>query len=141
MWTVFKKLGLVKSATASDTSVPGTGLSDDPKENEPSGEKEKRTTYGVKILYDPMSAMVDIVFVHGLTGGSYSTWLHKESGVCWPRDLLKANLNDARVLSFGYDADVVNFWSQAAQDGISGYANDLLGSLSGSREGVLVCAL
>ncbi|KAL1597940.1 hypothetical protein SLS60_008428 [Paraconiothyrium brasiliense] len=37
-------------------------------------------------------------------------------------------------MTFGYDADIVNFWGQAAQDGISGYAKDLLGKLSRKRQ-------
>ena len=41
-------------------------------------------------------------------------------------------------MTFGYDADVVNFWKHAAQDGVYGYANDLLGSLAGRREGISV---
>ncbi len=95
--------------------------------------------YGIKILYCPPSASMDIVFVHGLTGNAYTTWLHRRSGVHWPRDLVKYNLSDARVMTFGYDADVVNFWKHAAQDGISGFANDLLASLAGCREINIVC--
>ncbi|OCL05154.1 hypothetical protein AOQ84DRAFT_267931, partial [Glonium stellatum] len=90
---------------------------------------------GIKLHYDPPSALIDIVFIHGLTGNAYTTWLHK-SGVHWPRDLLKEDLADARVITFGYDADVVNFWKHAAQDGVSGFANDLLGSLVGCRMGI-----
>lgn len=97
------------------------------------GEKDN---YGMKVLYDSASAVIDIVFIHGLIGSAYTTWLHEESGVYWPRDLLKNDLKDARIITFGYDVDVVNFWKHAAQDGISGYANDLLGSLAGCREGI-----
>jgi len=98
----------------------------------------KKDDYGVKVLYRPAAATIDIVFIHGLTGSAYTTWLREKSGVHWPRDLLKNDLKDARIMTFGYDADVVNFWKHAAQDGISGYANDLLGSLAGRREGILV---
>jgi hypothetical protein len=69
-----------------------------------------------------------------LTGSAYTTWLHNESEVYWPRYLLKNDVEDAWIMNFGYDVDVVNFWKHAAQDGISGYANDLLGSLAGCRE-------
>ena len=102
---------------------------------------ERDDSYGIKLHYDPPSAVVDIVFVHGLTGNAYTTWFHTGSGVHWPRDLVKGDLVDARVMTFGYDADVVNFWTHAAQDGVSGFANDLLGSLAGYRTGMAVRAL
>ncbi|ORY15267.1 hypothetical protein BCR34DRAFT_585166 [Clohesyomyces aquaticus] len=85
--------------------------------------------YGIKVLHNPPSAFVDLVFVHGLRGKAHRTWFDKESGVHWPRDLLGPDL-DARIMTFGYDANIVN----AAQDDISGYAKDLLGDLSRHRE-------
>ena len=102
---------------------------------------EGNDSYGIKLHYDPPSAVIDVVFVHGLTGNAYTTWFHTGSGVHWPRDLVKGDLVDARVMTFGYDADVVNFWTHAAQDGVSGFANDLLGSLAGHRAGIAVRAL
>lgn len=66
--------------------------------------------HGVKVLYDGgTKASVDIVFVHGLIGNAYDTWLHKGTKVYWPSELLRQDIPDARILSFGYDADVVNF--------------------------------
>ncbi|KAI9793032.1 MAG: hypothetical protein M1816_000930 [Peltula sp. TS41687] len=97
----------------------------------------EENSYGMRVLYNPPFAVLDIVLVHGLTGSAYTTWLHEESDVHWPRDLLKNDMADARIMTFGYDADVVNFWTHAAQDGISGYANDLLGSLAGCRGDVI----
>ena len=94
--------------------------------------------YGIKILHDPSSAVLDIVFVHGLTGSAYSTWLHEDSGKHWPRDLIKNDISDARVMTFGYDTDASYFWEQ---DGISDHAKDLLDKLTRRRKhvvGVLV---
>ena len=72
----------------------------------------KGQNYGIKVLYDGgTEACVDIVFVHGLTGNSNSTWLHEGTGVHWPSDILKQDLADARILSFGYDADILHFYS------------------------------
>ena len=65
--------------------------------------------YDIKTLYDHgKEAYVDIVFVHGLTGNAYNTWLDKETGVHWPSKLLEQDIPESRILSFGYDADVVN---------------------------------
>jgi len=62
--------------------------------------------HGVRVLYDSgIEASVDIVFVHGLTGNAYNTWLHKDTRVHWPSQLLRQDIPDARILSFGYDAD------------------------------------
>ena len=90
-------------------------------------------SYGIKILYSPSPAVLDIVFIHGLTGNAYSTWLHKSTNIHWPKDLIKDDMAKARVMTFGYDADVARFWGQVAQDGISGYARDLLGKLARKR--------
>jgi hypothetical protein len=121
------------------TSAPiSSATSSNPPNVDHLGEKDN---YGIKIVYNPVDAAVDIIFIHGLTGSAYSTWLHKESGVHWPRDLLKENMKHARIMTFGYDADVVNFWTHAAQDGISGYANDLLASIADRRDGIPVSTL
>jgi len=95
---------------------------------------DENDNYGIKILHNPSSAVVDIIFIHGLTGNAYSTWLHKSTHIHWPRDLTKDDIPDARVMTFGYDADVARLWGQVAQDGISGYARDLLGKLEGKRQ-------
>lgn len=66
-------------------------------------------THGLRVLYQPpdvSKTLVDIVFVHGLTGDSYNTWLEKETQTYWPKDILSVDVPDARILAFGYDADV-----------------------------------
>lgn len=81
--------------------------------------------YGIKVLYDGSAetpANIDIVFVHGLTGNAYSTWFHKEAGVHWPSALLGRDIKDARILSFGYDADIINIWKPASNSRISNHA-------------------
>ena len=96
-------------------------------------------SYGIKVLHNPESAtIVDIVFVHGLTGNSFHTWFDRTSQTHWPRDLIKEDLPDARVMTFGYDADVVHAIGSASLESISSYSGDLLASLSGKRHGVEV---
>lgn len=94
----------------------------------------EKDSYGIKVMYNPTPAALDIVFIHGLTGSAYSTWLSEDSSTHWPRDLIKQDMGNARIMTFGYDVDIVNFWGQAAQDGISGYAKDLLGKLARKRQ-------
>ena len=91
--------------------------------------------YGVKVLYDGgMDVRVDIVFVHGLTGNAYDTWLHKDTMVHWPRDLVKQDIPDVRILSFGYDADIVNFWNPSSNSRLSNHAENMVGDLVRKRE-------
>ena len=49
-------------------------------------------------------ALVSIVAIHGLDGHREETW-STEDGVLWLRDLLPSGLPNARILSYGYDAD------------------------------------
>ncbi len=81
-------------------------------------------------------ASVDIVFVHGLTGNAYNTWLYKDKGVMvhWPSELLKQDLPDARIMSFGYDADIVNLWNPRSHSPLTGHAENMVGALVRKRE-------
>ena len=91
--------------------------------------------YGVQVLYDSgTEASVDIVFVHGLTGDAYNTWLHKNTRVHWPSQLLRQDIPDARILSFGYDADIVNFWNPASNSRLTNHAENMVGDLIRKRE-------
>jgi hypothetical protein len=98
----------------------------------------KGINIGLTKLYepkDPSSALVDIVFVHGLTGNAYSTWLYKDkkTEVYWPYGLLRKDYPDARILAFGYDADITQFWGPASSNRVSNHAENMLGSLSRLR--------
>ncbi|CCA75354.1 related to tetratricopeptide repeat domain protein-Neosartorya fischeri [Serendipita indica DSM 11827] len=48
--------------------------------------------------------IVDIVAIHGLQGHRERTWT-TDQGSLWLRDLLPTDLSNARVLTYGYDAD------------------------------------
>jgi outer membrane murein-binding lipoprotein Lpp len=61
-----------------------------------------------------------------------SAWTKND--VLWPRDLLPEKLLAARVLAFGYDAGVVNFWSPAGQNHIGNHAQDLVVELADLRD-------
>jgi pimeloyl-ACP methyl ester carboxylesterase len=97
---------------------------------------------GLRVVHDLIkeSVLLDIVFVHGLTGDSSSTWLHSSSErthgreVHWPRDLVKCDVSNARISMFGYDANVASFWGGASQNRLSNHAENLLGELTGLRE-------
>ena len=93
--------------------------------------------YGVRVLYDGGNkACVDIMFVHGLTGNAYNTWLHTETGTHWPSKLLGQDIPNSRILSFGYDADVVNILGggPTSHSRLSNHAESLVGKLVRERE-------
>ncbi len=77
------------------------------------------------------AAVADIVFVHGLRGDSIKSWSHKD--VCWPRDLLKYDLENARIMSWGYDARIANWKGPASQGSVFGNAETLLSDLANER--------
>ncbi|KAI9662268.1 MAG: hypothetical protein M1821_008435 [Bathelium mastoideum] len=98
------------------------------------GATAKAENLGINILHEPADAVVDIVFVHGLTGNAFDTWFEKSSKKHWPTDFVKQDLPAARLLAFGYRADVANFWGPASQAGLSAHASNLVGHLVGLRE-------
>jgi pimeloyl-ACP methyl ester carboxylesterase len=73
--------------------------------------------------------MTSIVFVHGLTGDRETTWTHS-NGTYWPRDLLPQALPTARIITFGYDADVVHMWETASTNGLYDHGKSLEVGLS-----------
>ena len=78
---------------------------------------------------------VDIVFVHGLNGHPYHTWKSKEKGIFWPAELLPSALEkeNARILVYGYDADIASFADGASKDKIHNHAEQLVAALCANR--------
>ncbi|KAI9774253.1 MAG: hypothetical protein M1840_004147, partial [Geoglossum simile] len=116
---------LKTSSIASDT-VPSTSLSLD--------------QLGPRVLFHVTAegdSGVDIVFVHGLRGNSLRAW--SKGVVCWPRDLLKIDIQDAsydtRIITWGYDSSAANVFSYASKGSIFGHAETLLEDLSRLRAG------
>jgi hypothetical protein len=81
-----------------------------------------------------MLTNTSIVFVHGLTGNRESTWTDKKTGVFWPWQLLKKDIANSRILTFGYDADIAHFWAAASQNCIRNHAINLTNALAQLRE-------
>ncbi|CAG7850798.1 SubName: Full=Related to kinesin light chain {ECO:0000313/EMBL:CCA76343.1}; Flags: Fragment [Serendipita indica DSM 11827] len=66
--------------------------------------KSKIDDLGFLELSPGTDPVVDIVAIHGLDGHREETWT-TDDGILWLRDLLPSNLPNARILSYGYDAD------------------------------------
>jgi len=74
--------------------------------------------------------LADIIFVHGLGGGSRKTWVKsKKDGQYWPKEWLAKdpNFQRARLHSFGYKAD----WQEMKDSilDIQDFALSLLGEM------------
>jgi hypothetical protein len=94
---------------------------------------------GCEILFEgegPIAA--DIIFVHGLRGHRRKTWT--KGDICWPKDLLskEETLLHTRVLTFGYDANVVNFLSATSRNSLFVQSINLLNALARERRRVPV---
>lgn len=108
--------------TASDPS--GSGQAEESRE--PS--KDRATEGfpgGIKVLHDCPDATVDICFVHGLSGNRDSTWTANKQPAPWPKTLLPPKLNNARILTFGYDAYVERKGTNRLIDHAANLLNDL----------------
>ncbi|KAH7095492.1 hypothetical protein FB567DRAFT_31364 [Paraphoma chrysanthemicola] len=89
----------------------------------------------LKLVHQPAASNntdVDIIFVHGLTGNAVNTWLHQRSGTYLP-ELLGQDIDNTRIFTFGYDADVASFWGGTSQNRLTNHAEKLLGCLAAER--------
>lgn len=87
---------------------------------------------GVHVLHDRRDAAIDICFIHGLTGNRESTWTAQGQTAPWPKTLLPPKLETARILTYGYDADIMRK-SVAGANRLIDHATNLLTDLTTDR--------
>jgi hypothetical protein len=64
--------------------------------------------YGLSLLYAPPLPLLELIFVHGLRGGSRKTWSKTKDPLSfWPKEWLPRDpeFKNARIYSFGYNSD------------------------------------
>ena len=94
--------------------------------------------YGLNLLSSPpesVPVVADIVFVHGLGGGSFSTWsVNKDPSSFWPKEWLPQDpdFEGIRTFSFGYNADWAK-WAKSPLD-VHDFGRSLLEELHNSPE-------
>ena len=76
-------------------------------------------------------SLSSIIAVHGLNGDATNTWKHPKNNHFWLQDSLPLDVKGARILSYGYNADVA-FGNTTAN--VWDHAKSLLGSLIDERE-------
>ncbi|KAL4794679.1 hypothetical protein BDV19DRAFT_364614 [Aspergillus venezuelensis] len=88
----------------------------------------------VVLTPDVEKPFVDIVFVHGLNGNRFTTWT--KASIMWPRDILSKDegMEKARISTWGYNSDIVRFWTQTPEQDIDCYSRDLCSDLSAKRK-------
>jgi hypothetical protein len=84
------------------------------------------------VWHDCPDATIDICFVHGLTGNRDSTWTALKQSTPWPTILLPPKLPRARLLTWGYNAYIVQA-SVASKNRLTDHAINLLIDLTHDR--------
>lgn len=79
---------------------------------------------------------ISIIAVHGLNGDALQTWTHESANVPWLSDpsLLPGTIPNARILSWGYNADVAALLGSTSSDRILQHAQTLVAQLQADRE-------
>lgn len=83
---------------------------------------------GFNVLCDVPEPRIDLVFVHGLGGGSRKTWsMSSDPQHCWPKEWLSRDPKFAhvRISSFGYELDL----GSSTKSTFGGLASELLSEL------------
>ncbi|CAN9356736.1 unnamed protein product [Alternaria alternata] len=99
-----------------------------------------KSTLGLHPLYpiddNDTNACLDIVFVHGLGGDSYSTWTDDASNKMWPAHFLPQSPKFAksRIMTFGYNAAAfVTPGETKTNDRLFAFGEQLLVALNDAR--------
>jgi pimeloyl-ACP methyl ester carboxylesterase len=86
---------------------------------------------GLNLLFKPNEVMVDLIFVHGLGGGSRKTWSYSDPSTdCWPQTFLpfEKEFENCRIHSFGYDSDFISTDARNISD-LADFGSAVLSSL------------
>lgn len=87
--------------------------------------------FGLTLLHEPVEPRINLVFVHGLRGGSIKTWSRgNDEQYFWPQAWLpkEPDFAHVRIHTFGYNSD----WAERKESFMSvhDFGKDLLGELN-----------
>ena len=90
---------------------------------------DRKGPIGLTTLFIPTEAVIaDLIFVHGLGGGSRSTWTYSDdASLYWPAEWLPKHTAflDVRIHTFGYDAN----WDKQSVLTLHDFARSLIGAI------------
>lgn len=90
------------------------------------GIEDRKGPLGLTKIHTPLHSVVgDLIFVHGLGGGSHKTWTKNEDpALFWPQAWLPEDddFRDVRIHTFGYDCD----WGKGSILNVHDFAKSLL---------------
>ncbi|KAH9909403.1 hypothetical protein F4778DRAFT_229652 [Xylariomycetidae sp. FL2044] len=93
------------------------------------GKDSPKGIYGLTTLHEPPAGLpvADLIFVHGLNGGSHSTWTKGNESNFWPSSWLPYDdaFTDVRIHTFGYHSSV----SRESVLNIKDFSRSLLGAI------------
>ncbi|KAK7409054.1 hypothetical protein QQX98_008758 [Neonectria punicea] len=106
--------------------------------SEPTSGKDPKAQDFLRVIHDPKDAEIDLVAVHGLNHSNTNfhaekTWTASNNSM-WLKDFLPKALPTARVLLFGYNANVA---FQTSIAGVREQAENLLNRLKGKRKNAM----
>ena len=91
-----------------------------------SSPENEKGPLGLTTVFRPLKkAIADLIFIHGLGGGSRKTWSRNgDSVLFWPQEWLGQDLGfrDVRIHTFGYDSN----WEKESILNIHDFAKSLL---------------
>ncbi|KAF8246560.1 hypothetical protein K440DRAFT_585643, partial [Wilcoxina mikolae CBS 423.85] len=92
-------------------------------------------SHGLTLAADCHEPLVDIIFVHGLGGGSMRTWCrNRDRRLFWPGEFLPSDLPQARIHIFGYNANFASTKSNVSN--IVDFSKQLLFAMGFSPCGI-----
>lgn len=99
-----------------------------------SGLEDQKGPLGLTTIHTPLQSVIgDLIFVHGLGGGSFKTWTKNANpALFWPQAWLPedADFRDVRIHTFGYDSD----WDKGSILNVHDFAKSLLEWIMSSPE-------
>ncbi|KAG8820871.1 hypothetical protein FRC19_008537 [Serendipita sp. 401] len=120
-----------RKALSYPTELPLATVQERPNPVAQEASNSTRKDYGFIELSPGQNPIVDIIAIHGLDGHREQSWT-AEGGTMWLKDLLSGDIPNARILSYGYDADTRSF-SRTPTQSIFHHAEELVEDLSRLR--------
>lgn len=101
-------------------------------------EKDLEETFpvGIHSWVEPSEPVIDICFVHGLSGNYKSTWTHPSTDTPWPKTLIEEEFPDlrARIVSYGYDAYCVRRHGVVSTNRLEDHAVNFMHAINNDRD-------